>query len=315
MAQPANTHDSFDSIGNREDLEDIIYNISPTATPFMNNIGRMDADNTLHEWQTDSLAAVGANARIEGDDATNTAITPTVRVGNRTQISDKVVQISGSVEAVDRAGRKSEMAFEMAKKAKELKRDMENALIGVNNAAVVGNSTTARELGSVEAWITTDSFGATGASPVGGDGTAARTDGTQRVFTEALLTTVLEALYINGGEPNVLMVGAFNKGKVSGFKGNADEVKHNNTDKTVINAVDVYTGDFDTLNVVPNRFSRSRSAYVLQTDMWAVGFLRSFRQHDLAKTGDSERKQLLVEYTLISKNELASGLVADLTIT
>ena len=312
MAQPADTHDSFDSIGNREDLEDIIYNISPTATPFMSNIGRTDADNTLHEWQTDSLAAVTANARIEGDDATNTAIVPTVRVGNRTQISDKVIQISGSVEEVDRAGRKSEMAFELAKKAKELKRDMENALIGVNNARVIGNSTTARELGSVESWITTDSFGATGASPTG-DGTDARTDGTQRVFTEALLTGVLEDLYTNGGEPNVLMVGAFNKGKVSGFKGNADEVKHNNVDKTVINAVDVYIGDFDTLNVVPNRFSRSRTAYVLQTDMWSVGFLRSFRQWDLAKTGDTDRKQLLVEYTLIAKNEQSSGLIADLT--
>lgn len=313
MAQPTNTFDQFDSIGNREDLSDMIYNIAPTETPFMNGIKKGSCSNTLHEWQTDSLTAVAANAQIAGDDISGDAVTPTVRLNNRTQISRKSVTIAGTLEAVDRAGRKREMAYQMAKSSKELKRDMENALIGVNNAKVTGNSTTAAELASVESWIATNtSKGATGADPTG-DGTDARTDGTQRVFTEAMLTDVLSKCFTEGGNPDTLMVGAFNKGKVSGFSGNADSVQHVNTDSKVINNVDVYVGDFHTLKVVPNRFSRSRSAYVLEMSMWSLDFLRPFTQFDLAKTGDSEKKALVVEYTLASKQEKASGIIADLT--
>ncbi len=312
MAQPTETFDAFDSIGNREDLADIIYNIAPTETPFMNGIRTGKAKNTLHEWQTDDLAAVATNAQIQGDDVVGDAVVPTVRVNNRTQISRKSVTVAGTLEAVDRAGRGREMAYQMAKKGKELKRDMENALIGINQAKVVGNATTAAQLGSVESWITTDSFGAGGASPTG-DGSDGRTDGTQRVLTEALLTGVLADLYTNGGNPGVLMVGAFNKGKISGFSGNADEVKHVNDDQKVINSVTVYVGDFHTLRVVPNRFSRARSAYALQMDMWELDFLRPFFQKPLAVTGDSDKRMMIVEYTLKSKQELASGVIADLT--
>lgn len=312
MAQPTQTFDAFDSVGNREDLADVIYNIAPTETPFMNGIRTGKADNTLHEWQTDSLAAVATNAQIQGDDVTGDAVTPTVRVNNRTQISRKAVTVAGTLEAVSRAGRGREMAYQMAKKGKELKRDMENALIGVNQAKVVGNATTAAQLGSVESWITTDSVGTSGVSPTG-DGSDARTDGTQRVLTEALVTTVLSDLYTAGGNPGIIMVGAFNKGKISGFTGNSTETNHNNTDKKVINTVDVYIGDFHTLRVVPNRFSRQRTAYLLQMDMWELDFLRPFFQKPLAVTGDSDKRMMVVEYTLKSKQELASGLVADLT--
>lgn len=313
MAQQANAYDTYDNIGIREDLTDVIYNIDPFDTPFMSNIGRGKADNTLHEWQTEGLAAPAQNAQIEGDEATNLALTPTVRVGNYTQISTKTCNIPATVEATTRAGRGREMAHQIAKKGKEMRTDMEFACVGRNGARVAGNATTARELGSVTSWIATnDSFGATGASPTG-DGTNARTDGTQRAFTEALLTTVLQSCYTNGGNPNVLMVGAFNKGQVSGFNGNADEVKHNNMDKKVINAVDVYVGDFHTLSVVPNRILRARDALVLQTDMWEIDFLREMKATPLAKTGDSERQMLVAEYTLKAKNEAASGGVFDLT--
>jgi hypothetical protein len=214
---------------------------------------------------------------------------------------------------MDKAGRTRELAYDLMKKAKELKTDMERAMCGVNQAKVTGNATTARQLGSIEAWIATnDSFGGSGASPTG-DGTDARTDGTQRAFTEALLQTVLESCYANGGNPSVIMVRAFNKRAISGFNGNADSIEHVNTDKKVINAVDIYIGDYHTLRVVPSRISRDRSAYVLEPDKWALASLRPFQQFDLAKTGDSFRKQLLVEYTLEARNEAASGLVADLT--
>jgi hypothetical protein len=313
MAQPTNTFDSFDSVGNREDLSDMIFNIAPTETPFMNGIKKGSASNGLHEWQTDDLATVGGNAQVQGDDIAGEAVSPTTRLNNRLQISRKSVTVAGTLEAIDKAGRKREMAYQMAKRSKELKRDMENALIGVNNAKVTGNSTTAAELGSVESWIASnDSFGSGGASPTG-DGSDARTDGTQRAFTESLLTTVLSSAYDAGGNPDTLMVGAFNKGQISGFNGNADQVKHVNTDMKVINSVDVYVGDFHTLKVVPNRFSRSRSAYALQMDMWGIDFLRPFHQIDLAKTGDSEKKALIVEYTLRSNNEAASAMIADLT--
>jgi hypothetical protein len=291
----------------------MIFNIAPTETPFMNGIKKGSASNGLHEWQTDDLATVGGNAQVQGDDIAGEAVSPTTRLNNRLQISRKSVTVAGTLEAIDKAGRKREMAYQMAKRSKELKRDMENALIGVNNAKVTGNSTTAAELGSVESWIASnDSFGSGGASPTG-DGSDARTDGTQRAFTESLLTTVLSSAYDAGGNPDTLMVGAFNKGQISGFSGNADQVKHVNTDMKVINSVDVYVGDFHTLKVVPNRFSRSRSAYALQMDMWGIDFLRPFHQIDLAKTGDSEKKALIVEYTLRSNNEAASAMIADLT--
>ena len=313
MAQPTNTFDQFDSIGNREDLSDMIFNIAPTETPFMNGIKKGSATNTLHEWQTDDLTAVASNAQISGNDIVGGAVSATTRINNRTQISSKAVTIAGTLEAVDRAGRKREMAYQMAKRSKELKRDMENALIGVNNAKVTGNSTTAAELGSVESWVATnDSLGTNGASPTG-DGSDARTDGTQRAFTEAMLTSVLSSAYAQGGNPGTLMVGAFNKGAVSGFNGNATAVNSKNESLKVINSVDIYVGDFHTLKVVPNRFSRSRTAYALQMDMWGIDFLRPFHQIDLARTGDSEKKAMIVEYTLRCNNEKASGLVADLT--
>lgn len=313
MAQPTNLYDSYDQTGIREDLTDVIYNIDPFDTPFMSMIGRGGAKNTLHEWQTDGLASPAANAQIEGDEASNQALSPTARVGNYTQISTKTCQISGTDDGLDKAGRNKEMAYQMSKKMKELRLDMEHAMIGVNNARVAGNATTARELGSVTSWIASnDSFGTGGASPTG-DGTDARTDGTQRAFTEALLQGVLQTTYTAGGNPNTLMVGAFNKQQVSGFAGNATSVDHSNNDKRVINAVDIYEGDFHTLKVVPNRVLRTRDALVLQPDMWSTAFLRPLAATPLAKTGDSERKMLVTEYTLVSKNEAASGGIFDLT--
>ncbi len=312
MAQPTNTFDTYDSIGEREDLADVIYNISPTDTPFLSSAAKTQATAVLHEWQTDSLAAAStSNAVIEGDEATHDAVTPTTRLSNSCQIMDKTVVITGTQEAVDKAGRASELAYQIAKRAKELKRDME-AMLTTNNAEVTGGSSTARELGSLGSWVVTnDDLASDGASGAGA-GNAAHTDGTQRVFTEAQLKSVIKNVWNQGGDPTMIMVGPFNKQKLSGFTGNSTRFDAG-ADATLYTSVDVYASDFGQLQVVPNRFSRDRDAWVLDMNYWGIAFLRDFSMHELAKTGDTEKRQLLVEATLESRNEAASGLVADLT--
>jgi len=312
MAQPSETFDTYDSIGEREDLSDVIYNISPTDTPFLSSASKTQATAVLHEWQTDSLTAASAtNAVIEGDEATADAISATTRLSNSSQILDKVVTITGTQEAVDKAGRASEIAYQIAKAAKELKRDLESSLTA-NNAEVTGAAGTAREMGGLGAWvITNDVFGSGGASGAG-IGNTARTDGTQRVFTETQLKSVIKSVWNSGGNPQIIMVGPFNKQKLSGFTGNSTRFDAG-ADATLYTSVDVYASDFGQTQVIPNRFSRDRDAWVLDMDYWGVAFLRDFSMHELAKTGDTEKRQLLVEATLESRNEGASGLIADLT--
>jgi len=314
MAQPTNTFDTYDAVGIREDLQDVIYSISPTETPFMSSAAREQVKNTFHEWQTDALAAaVTNNAVIEGDDATLDAASATSRIGNYTQIMDKTVVISGTQESVDKAGRASELAYQIAKKSKELKRDIESTLL-TNQARVAGDSSTARKFGSIGAWIATnDNFNTSdGTSPTANNGSDARNDGTQRAMTEDMLKEVIKNVWNAGGNPSVVMVGPFNKQKISGFTGGSTRFDASE-DKTLYTSIDVYSSDFGDLEVVPNRFSRDRDALVLDMDYWSVGFLRDFTMHELAKTGDAEKRQLLVELTLISRNEAASGGVFDLT--
>jgi hypothetical protein len=313
MAQPTNTFDTYDAIGIREDLQDVIYSISPTETPFMSSAAREQVKNTFHEWQTDALAAaVTNNAVIEGDDATLDAASATSRIGNYTQIMDKTVVITGTQESVDKAGRASELAYQIAKKSKELKRDIESTLL-TNQARAAGNSTTARTFGSIGAWIATnDNLAGDGTSPTANNGSDARNDGTQRAMTEDMLKDVIKNVWNAGGNPSVVMVGPFNKQKISGFTGGSTRFDASE-DKTLYTSIDVYSSDFGDLEVVPNRFSRDRDALVLDMDYWSVGFLRDFTMHELAKTGDAEKRQLLVELTLISRNEAASGGVFDLT--
>ena len=316
MAQVTGTYSVYDAAGLREDLSDIIYSISPTETPFMSGIGKEKATAVLHEWQTDSLAnAVANNAQIEGDEIGFSAPSATTRVNNRTQISRKSVIVTGTLDSVSKAGRNNELAYQISKASKELKRDMESSLCA-NNSPVVGDDSTARELAGLAGWIQQNNdAGAGGANGQvsGADvpGTA-RTDGTQRAFTEAQLKSVIKSVWNEGGEPSMIMVGPFNKQKLSGFTGNSTRFDAG-ADATLYTSVDVYASDFGQLQVVPNRFSRDRDAYVLDMNYFAIAFLRDFTMHELAKTGDSEKRQLLVEATLESRNEKASGLVADLT--
>lgn len=311
MAVPNTTAQTYVAIGMREDLSDMIYNISPTETPFTSAIGKgSKATATLHEWQTDSLSAAGANAQVEGDDMNSMTATPTVRLNNYLQISTKGVLSSGTMEAILKAGRKSELAYQIAKRGKELKRDMEY-IFTQNQAGFAGSATTARKLRALENWVGTNNSG--GTSYVSATGiTATVTDGTQRALTESLLKTVIRNCFTNGGDPTMLMVGPFNKQTVSTFTGNATRMDKSE-DKKLFAAIDVYASDYGELKVVPNRFQRDRTAFVLDLEYWAMSVLRPITIEAIAKTGDSEKKMIVTEYTLESRNEAASGAIADLT--
>ena len=259
------TFTAHSAIGQREDLTDIIYDISPTETPFMSSIGKTKATAVYHEWQTDSLAAATtANAAIEGADATSATLSPTVRLGNYTQIIQKTVQVSGTLDTVNKAGRKSEKAYQLAKASAELKRDLETILCA-NQGRSAGTSTIARKLGSILSWIKTNSDVGSGGADPATIGVSTRTDGTQRTFTETLLKTVVSEVFVSGGSPKILMVGAAGKQKVSSFAGIAAQryMAPGNTPTTIIGAADVYMSDFGTMSVVPNRFMRVRYDLVL----------------------------------------------------
>lgn len=318
MAVPTGTTQTYGVVGRREDLTDVIHDVTPTDTPFMSAIGKGTASNTFHEWQTDALAAASSsNAVIEGDDPANDTITATVRLGNYTQLSDKVIQVSSTQRAANNAGRGDELSYQLMKRSKELKRDIESSLTS-NNASVAGGAGTARQSAGFEAWIqTNDSRGSGGANTAYSGGIqAAATDGTQRVYTETLLKDVLQLCWENGGDPTMVMVGAFNKKAMSGFVGVADQVRDTgNKRATIVGAADVYVSDFGQLDIIANRFSRSRSALVIDPTMWKLCYYQRFKTEDLAKTGHSDRKMLSVEYTLESCNEKASGTVADLTVS
>jgi hypothetical protein len=310
---------TYAAVGLREDLSDIIYNIAPTDTPFMSTVGKTKATAVYHEWQTDSLAAAAANAAVEGADASTATLSPTTRVGNRTQISQKTVGVTGTLQAVDKAGRKSELAYQLSKASSEIKRDMEFTLL---NNTVQSNGTagsTARVLGGLQTWLATNGdFGSGGSA--GSSGTTARTNGTNRTFTETELKTVIKEVFESGGSPKILMVTPAHKQTVSAFSGIAAQryMAPSDAPTTIIGAADIYLSDFGSVSCVPNRFmlsgnSANEVAFVLDPEYAAVSYLRPFQTIELAKNGDSDRTQLLVEYTLEVKNEAAHGIIADLS--
>lgn len=315
MAIVANTFLTFSAIGNREDLSDTIYNISPIEVPFQSMIGKTKATATLHEWQTDSLAAAAANAQLQGDDVSFAAAAATARVNNRTQVLRKEVVIAATQEAVNKAGRKSEMVYQLQKRSKELKRDLEFVLCS-NQAPVTGNSTTAPQMRPLCGWYATnDSRGVSGAD---GTTSAAATDGTQRAISETILQDVMQNCWVAGGNPTMALCGPKQKRAISAFTGGATKFDKTE-DKTLYAVVDVYVSDFGTIKIVPSRFTRGaataadREVHVLDTDYWALATLRPMQTVDLAKTGDAEKAMIITEVTLESRNEAASGIAADLT--
>ena len=308
------TFTAHSAIGMREDLIDVIYDISPTETPIMSTLARTKATAVFHEWQTDSLsAATSANAAVEGADGVSATISPTTRLGNYTQIVQKVVQTSGTLEAVNKAGRRSERAYQLAKASSELKRDMET-IITANQGRDAGSSSSARKLGAILSWLKTNtSKGTSGTDPTT-IGVSTRSDGATRTFTEQLLKDEVAAAFDSGGNPTMLVVGSGLKQKVSSFAGIAAQryMAPSDAPTTILGAADVYLSDFGSLSTVPDRFMRTRDALLIDPEYMALSYLRPFQTNDLAKTGDSEKTQLLCEFTLEVRNEAASAIVADL---
>ena len=331
MASPVsgNAFQTFQAIGRREDLEDVIYNIDPVETPFMTMAARGKATNTFHEWQTDALASASAtNAAIEGDDAANGTSTPTVRLGNYTQISTKYAVVTDTQIAVDSAGRSNEMSYQVAKRLAELKRDMESNLTQ-NGGSTSGSAASARTSAGLESWLTSTtgnaSVGNSTSIGTGGNyttpgfasgGFAGPTDASNTAtFTVTPLKNTIQKIWTDGGNPGIIMVGGGIKQTVSGFTGIATlyrEAGSTAKGTAIVGAADIYISDFGEHRVVPNRFQRNRTAFVLDMDFWSVAYLRKVSQKEIARTGSSEKRFIDVEYTLVSKNQLASGKIADI---
>jgi len=317
MAQPTGVYVTYSSVGLREDLENVIYDMSPTDTPFMSMGGRMDAIAVNHEWQTDALAAAsGANFNEEGATLTAAKPTATTRLGNICQIALKTTLVSGTLDAVSKAGRKEELAYQMSKRAKELKRDMETSLVGVNQSkTAMAADSTVRKLGSLTSWVATNiSEGASASTP--GNGTA-RTDGTARSFTETLLKASILSAYNNGADIKYLMMAPTQKQTFSSFVGVGASGGSSNrieaADQRIIGGMDIYVSDFGEMAVVPNRFQRSRDVWLLDPEYYGIAYLRPFFQKEVASTSDGEQRAIITEYTLVVNNEKALGAVYDLS--
>ena len=309
MAKVTNAFDTYSATSDREQLSDVIYNISPQTTPFMSSIGKNSIKNVVFDWQSESLPTASGAGNLEGFELSRAASTATVRNSNVAMISKRDATVTGSQQASDPAGKKSEMAHQLAIMSKALKRDMETALCQ-KGAKTTGNATTARVTGGFESWITSnDSRGTNGASTGGG---AAPTDGTQRALTETLLKDVLELCFTNGGEPSMAICGPVNKQKISGFTGRTSARQMVDAN-TVEASVSIYASDFGELKIVPSNFSRERSLLLVDPDFAKVSFLRDFETVDIATIGDAVTKMIVVEYGLEVSNEAAHGIVADLT--
>lgn len=317
MTVPTNTLQTYAAVGNREDLENIIYKITANKTPFTSNIGKDKATATYHEWQTFSLRTpVGTNKQIQGDDTTATAAKTTTRVGNRTQIFKESGSVAGTQEAVDAAGRASEMAWQKLQKGEELVTDMETSFLG-NYASIAGDASTAAQTAGALAWMTSNVSRGSGGSSGGFSGgtVAAATNGTQRAFTEALLKAVMASSFNNGARPSQAYMGATQKQTFSGFTGIAD-IRSDVSGKsqaTIYAAADVYVSDFGSITTVPVQYGLTRDVLLIDPAYWAVGTLRPMKTEPLAKTGDAERFQIIAEKCLISRNEKSSAVIADLS--
>jgi len=319
MAVNANTNETYDVSTIREDLQDALISISPTDTPFMTAIGRRNIDNTFFEWGVVSLADTDTSNRVAEGEASpgNDAPTNAVRQGNYAQISDKVVEVSDTSNAVNGAGDAQTLAKQIAYKLKEMKRDMESMLLD-NVPGSAGSSGTARQTAGLPAWLKTNVDrgvgGADGTTSGAGDAgypDAAATDGTQRALTEALLKSVIASCWEEGAEPSIVLVGPTAKQKISTFDGNATRFKEAE-DSKINAAIDVYISDFGELQIVPTRFQRNRDVFVLDPSYARVGYLKNTTQTELARTGHSERRLISAEYGLQVDNEAAHGIIADI---
>ena len=287
MAKVTNAFDTYTATADREDLSNIIYNISPMQTPFMSSIGKRSVKNVVFDWQTESLPTPSSSGELEGFELSRSSATATVRQSNVCMISKRDATVTGSQESSDPAGKRSEMAHQLAIMSKALKRDMEEALCQKGAKGTGGAST------------------GSGAAP---------TDGTQRDLTEDLLKDVLQLCFTNGGEPSLAICGPHNKQVISGFTGRSQARQFVDAD-TVEASVSIYSSDFGELKIVPSNRSRERSLLLVDPEFAKVSYLRDFKTIDISTIGDAMTKMIVVEYGLEVSNEAAHGIVADLNVS
>jgi hypothetical protein len=323
MTVPTNTFDSYGAVGNREDLQDKIYNVSPEEVPILSMGLKLKAEAKFHEWQRDTLAAPDKdNAVIEGDDRTGTALTATSRVGNYCQLFDKVAIIATTQKATKAAGRSDEMKYQIAKKTKELKRDVEAHMLSANPAVAGTTLVTARKSGGFGVQIYSNvSHGGAGATAAHTSGapTTANTAGTNRTFTETLLKTVMQSIFTSSGTmPTVLALTPSHKATFSAFTGiavNRLDLKKAGQAK-IIGGADLYVSDFGNLTVLPNYImatSDSDTAYVLNPDYYGIATLQPFSSVPLAKTGHTDKELISMELTCVVTSQTAQGKIDNLT--
>lgn len=319
MAAPTNTETTLTSIGLREDLSNLIFRVAAEQTPFLSSIGRGKAKAVYTEWQTETLATPSAtNAALEGGDV-GTAGAPnrTTRVGNTCQILTKDGIVSGTMEAVDKAGRSSEMARQKLLKGKEAMRDLEARAIG-NYAAVAESGATTRKFAGALAWLATNVDRGAGGSDGGfsaAPGPAAATNGTQRTLTEDQLKTVMALAFAEGATPSVAFMSGAHKQKMSAFTGIAD-IRVDASGKkqaTIMGAADVYQSDFGPIAFKPHPYGLTRDVVIIDPDMWKLLTLRPWATKSLGASGDNEKFQLIGEYSIGCDNERASAAISDLS--
>ena len=311
MAKVTNAFDTYTATADREQLSDIIYNISPSQTPFLSSIGRTNVSNVVFDWQTETLPTPSSTGQLEGFELSRSASTATTRESNVCMISSRDATVTGSQEASDAAGKRSEMAHQLAIMAKAVKRDMEEALTQ-NIAKVTGTASAARQTRSLETWYQTNVNKAyDGAN---GSASAARTNGTRRDLTEDMIKDVQQQCFASGAEPSILMVGPYNKSVISGFTGRAQARQFVDAN-TIEASVSIYSGDFGELRVVPSNRSREQAVHLLDPEFAAVAYLRDFETIDISTIGDAETKMIVVEYGLEMRNEAAHGIVADVKVS
>lgn len=298
MPTVANTLKTYDQVGKKEDFEQVIYDITPTQTPFLSSIGSSTAEATLHQWMQDSLAVVGSNILLEGADAgAASTVTQVIKSAN-TQIFGKVVQVSGTAEAIGLHARTSDLANAIAKAGKELKRDIEHSFVGLGQAGTAGSGSAGRQLTSAANQISA---------------TTTNTAGSNRTLTEALVLDVLEKTYNEGAEPNQIQVTPSHSLIVAGFAASSGRNRDFGNGSRITNVVDIYVSPFGEVSVLPNRFMQANTALVLDTEYWSRAVLRPMQTIQLSRTGDSDKRQMLTELTLVCKSDIASGKIDALT--
>ncbi|NQY81954.1 MAG: DUF5309 domain-containing protein [Alphaproteobacteria bacterium] len=323
MTIVTNTFHTGSAKTNRESLSDVVSRITPEDTPIFSSIPHTEAKATYEEWSSEALSSPAANAQLEGDEFTYAAVTASKRFGNYTQILRKDWVVSATQDKVSNVGKAEQSANQRVKKGIELRKDIEFAIVS-NTASVSGQT---RKFGGVPTWFESDtsSRGAsTGAA--GGFQTDGMTDvavaGTFRTYTKALLDSTLQKCYTTGSNVKVAQVSPYAKGVFSSFmKSDGVVPVRQATSKkaiTLVATAEIYLGDFGEVVFVPNRIMAGSTAMasnvlLLDPSMLEFRFLRKIQDvEDLAKTGDATKGVIVAEGTLVNKNPLAHGVIADI---